>query len=87
MGPGNRPTPGFRREAVRLALCSERPRRDSAGDPGIGRSTPTRWVSRDRGAGAPVEPQADLHDERPRLRRENALLKQERAILKIAAVR
>ena len=82
MGPGNRPTPEFRREAVRLALSSGRTRREIADDLGIGLSTLTRWVSRDRDAGAPVEVQADLHDELKRLRRENALLKQERDILK-----
>ena len=38
MGPGNRLTPEFRREAVRLALSSGRTRREIANDLGIGLS-------------------------------------------------
>lgn len=43
MGNGNRPTPEFRREAMRLALTSRQTRREIAEDLGIGLSTPTRW--------------------------------------------
>ncbi|MFD1752056.1 IS3 family transposase [Salipiger marinus] len=85
MGNGNRPTPEFRREAVRLALTSGRTRREIAEDLGIGLSTLTRWLSRERDAGEPVEASVDLHAELKRLRRENAVLKQERDILKKAA--
>ena len=46
MGNGNRPTPEFRREAVRLALTSGRTRREIAEDLGIGLSTLTRWLIR-----------------------------------------
>ena len=84
MGNGNRPTPEFRREAVRLALTSGRTRREIAEDLGIGLSTLTRWLSRERD-GEPVEASVDLHAELKRLRRENAVLKQERDILKKAA--
>ena len=42
MGNGNRPTPEFRREAVRLALTGGRTRREIAEDLGIGLSTLTR---------------------------------------------
>lgn len=45
MGNGNRPTPEFRCEAVRLALTSGRTRREIAEDLGIGLSTLTRWLS------------------------------------------
>lgn len=46
MGNGNRPTPEFRREAVRLALTSGRTRREIAEDLGIGLSPLTReWRS------------------------------------------
>jgi len=83
MGNGNRPTPEFRREAVRLALTSGRTRREIAKDLGIGLSTLTRWLSRERDTGEPVEASVDLHAELKRLRRENAVLKQERDILKI----
>ncbi|MDE4122534.1 IS3 family transposase [Phaeobacter gallaeciensis] len=84
MGNGNRPTPEFRREAVRLALTSGRTRREIAEDLGIGLSTLTRWLSRERDASDPVEASVDVHAELKRLRRENAVLKQERDILKKA---
>lgn len=83
MGSGNRPTPEFRREAVRLALTSGRTRREIAEDLGIGLSTLTRWLSRERDVREPSEAPVDLHAELKRLRRENAVLKQERDILKI----
>jgi transposase-like protein len=64
--------------AVRLALTSGRTRREIAEDLGIGLSTLTRWVSDERDSGAPVEPSSDVHAELKRLRRENAVLTQER---------
>lgn len=85
MGNGNRPTPEFRREAVRLALSSGRTRREVAEDLGIGLSTLTRWLGQERDASEPSEAAVDLHAELKRLRRENAVLKQERDILKKAA--
>lgn len=85
MGNGKRPTPEFRREAVRLALTSGRTRREIAGDMGIGLSTLTRWLSQERDVGEPSEAPVDVHAELKRLRRENAVLKQERDILKKAA--
>ena len=85
MGNGNRPTPEFRREAVRLALTSVRKRREIAEDLGIGLSTLTRWLGQERDASEPIEAPVDLHAEVKRLRRENAVLKQERDILKKAA--
>lgn len=85
MGNGNRPTPEFRREAVRLALTSGRTRREIAEDLGIGLSTLTRWLSQERDVREPSEISVDLHAELKRLRRENAVLKQERDILKKAA--
>ena len=75
MGNGNRPTPEFRREAVRLVLTSGRTRREIAEDLGIGLSTLTRWLSHERDAGEPAEASVDLHAELKRLRRENAVLK------------
>ncbi|MDE4304145.1 transposase [Phaeobacter gallaeciensis] len=82
MGNGNRPTPEFRREAVTLELTSGRTRREIAEDLGIGLSTLTRWVRQDRDAEEPAEDQADLRAELKRLRKENAVLKQDRDILK-----
>ena len=72
-------------DEVGLALTSGRTRREIAEDLGIGLSTLTRWLSRERDAGEPVEASVDLHAELKRLRRENAVLKQERDILKKAA--
>ncbi|PTN00744.1 transposase [Rhodovulum imhoffii] len=67
MGNGNRPTPEFRREAVRLALTSGRTRREIAEDLGIGLSTLTRWLSQERDASDPSEAPVDLHAELKRL--------------------
>ncbi len=71
MGNGNRPTPEFRREAVRLALTSGRTRREIAADLGIGLSTLTRWLSHNRDASEPSEASLDVHAELKRLRRGN----------------
>jgi len=70
---------------VRLALTSGRTRREIAEDLDIGLSTLSRWLRRERDAEEPIEAQPDLHAELKRLRRENAVLKQERDILKKAA--
>ncbi len=85
MGNGNRPPPEFRREAMRLALTSGRTRREIAEDPGIGLSTPTRWLSHKCDASEPSEAPVDLHAELKRPRRENPILKQERDLLGKAA--
>lgn len=61
MGNWNRLTPGFRREAVRLALTSGRTRREIAKDLGIGLSTPTRWLRQERDVREPSEVPVDLH--------------------------
>ena len=82
MGSGNRPTPEFRREAVRLALTSGRTRREIAEDLGIGLSALTRWLGQERDAAEPSEAPFDPHAGLKRLRRENAVLRQEREILK-----
>ena len=63
MGNGNRPTPEFRREAVRLALTRGRTRRKIAEDLGIGLSTLTRWLSQERDVGEPSEAPVDVHAE------------------------
>ena len=76
---------GVWREAVRLALTSGRTRREIAEDLGIGLSTLTRWLRDERDASEPSEAPIDLHAELKRLRRENAVLKQERDILKIGS--
>jgi transposase len=74
MGNLNRPTPEFRREAVRLALTSGRTRREIVEDLGIGLSTLTRWLRQERDVREPSEVPVDLHAALKRLRRENAVL-------------
>ena len=85
MGNGNKPTPEFRREAVRLVLTSGRTRREITEDLGIGFSTPTRWLGQERDIREPNEVPVDLHAELKRLRRKNAVLKQEHDIPRKAA--
>ncbi len=67
MGNGNRPTPEFRSEAVRLALISCQTRRENAEDLGIGRSTLTRWPGQKRDASEPSEESIEVHAELQRL--------------------
>jgi transposase len=87
MGQQKRFTKEFEDEAVRLALTSGRTRRSIAEDLGVGLSTLTRWIGRDRdrkpGPRTGSDP-ADLAGELKRLRRENEILRQERDILKRA---
>lgn len=68
IGNGNRPTPEFRREAVRLALTSGRTRREIAEDLGIGLSTLTRWLRDERDVREPSEAPVDVHAELKRKR-------------------
>ena len=76
----------FKREAVRLVLSrSGRPRTEIAEDLGVGLSSLTRWIGQYRGEEMPPEIRDDLQAELKRLRKENAVLRQERDILKKAA--
>ncbi len=85
MGRGIRFTTEFKREAVRLVLSSGRPRLEIAEDLGVGLSSLKRWVGQYRGEEMPSEITDDLQAELKRLRKENAVLRQERDILKKAA--
>ncbi len=85
MGRGIRFTTEFKREAVRLVLTSGRPRAEIAEDLGVGLSTLTRWIGQYRDDEMPPELKDDLQAELKRLRKENAVLRQERDILKKAA--
>ena len=87
MGQQKRFTKEFEDEAVRLALSNGRTRRSVAEDLGVGLSTLTRWIGRDRDRKPDLSPgseAADLAAELKRLRRENEILRQERDILKRA---
>ncbi len=85
MGRGIRLTTEFKREAVRLVLSSGRPQAEIEEDLGFGLSSLTRWVGLFRGEEMPPELKDDLQAELKRLRKENAVLRQERDILKKAA--
>ena len=79
-------TEEFKEEAVRLAQTSGRTQREIAGDLGIGLSTLVRWIGRSREGRAvdPAAAESEVTAELKRLRRENAILRQERDILKKA---
>jgi transposase len=66
---GNRPTPEFRRKAVRLALTSGRTQKEIAEDLGVGSSPLTTWIGRYRGEEPPPECKDDLQAELRRLRK------------------
>ena len=78
-------TPEFKAEAVRLALSGDRSQRAVADDLGIGYSTLDRWIGRHRDNTCSVSVSGESpEDELKRLRRENAILREEREILKKA---
>ena len=80
-------TQEFEDEAVRLALTSGRTRRELAENLGVGLSTLTRWIGRRRDREIDFSDKGrteDAAEELKRLRRENAILRQERDILKRA---
>ena len=80
-------TQEFEDEAVRLALTSGRTRRELAENLGVGLSTLTRWIGRRRDREIDFRDKGrteDAAEELKRLRRENAILRQERDILKRA---
>ena len=61
------------------------PRAEIAEDLGVGLSSLTRWIGQFRDEEMPPEIKDDLQAELKRLRKENAVLRQERDILKKAA--
>ena len=79
-------TEDFKREAVRLTQTSGRPISQVAEDIGIGLSTLTRWNRKYQEADLLSGPQDDVEKELARLRKENKLLREERDLLKNAAV-
>jgi transposase len=79
-------TEDFRREAVRLTQTSGRTISQVAEDIGIGLSTLTRWKRKYQEADLLSGPQDDVEKELARLRKENRLLREERDLLKNAAV-
>ena len=76
----------FRKEAVRLALSSGLTRKQVADDLGVGFSTLNRWVQKDQDDALMSGPHTDLETETIRLRKEVRILREEREILKKAAI-
>ena len=66
MGRGIRFTTEFKREAVRLALSSGRPRAEIAEDLGVGLSSLTRWIGQFRDEEMPPEIKDDPQPSRER---------------------
>ena len=83
---GSKRTAEFRQEAVRVALTSGLTRKQVAADFGIGFSTLSNWIQQDRKNPEKPTAQPDLEREIAELRKENRLLREERDILKKAAV-
>ena len=79
-----KPTPEFRAEAVRIALTSGLSRRQVAAALGIGFSTLSRWIQKDRRNPEKPTTQSDLEREVAELRKENRMLREEREVLKKA---
>jgi transposase len=79
-------TPEFRAEAVRLALASERPLSEIARELGVRPDQLRHWKQQlTRAAGGPPPSGETPEQELRRLRRELAVLRQERDFLKKAA--
>lgn len=80
----------FRQEAVRLALTSDKPISQTARDLGVKEGTLYNWINQTKQFKTIDSHEnlnaAQLVDELNRLRKENSRLKEEREILKKAAV-
>ena len=86
MGRPSKYTEEFRREAVELFLSGDRPRSKVAESLGIHDGSLAAWVKEHERNNAPGALSDDERAELKRLRKENAELKQDREILKRAAV-
>ncbi len=71
----------FRQDAVRIALTSGPTRKQVASDLGVGLSTLNKWVTAHRDSDFVSDKDLDFARKNERLRRENRMLKEERAIL------
>jgi transposase len=77
----------FKREAVNLVLVEGLKVAQAARDLGLNENTLHNWVGKERkGLLEPTGSKAQEQEELKRLRKENALLRQEREILKKATV-
>lgn len=72
----------FREQAVQMALENKISQKQLAEDLGIGKSTLTSWIRAYKKGGKVVSGESPEQKEIRRLRRENAILREERDILK-----
>jgi transposase len=79
-------TEEFRRDAVRMALTSGLTRPQLSSDLGVGVSTLNKWVQKHEHDDLMSGPHEDVEKENERLRKEVLLLREEREILKKAAI-
>ena len=79
-----KPTEEFKRDSVRMALTSGLPRKQLAGDLGVGLSTLNKWVKAYSDADTVPQKEAELVKEIDRLRRELRIVTEERETLKKA---
>jgi len=79
-------TEEFRRDAVRIATTSGLTRPQIASDLGVGLSTLNKWVQKHQHDDLMSGPHEDVERENTRLRKEVRLLREEREILKKAAI-
>ena len=87
MPKGVKNTPEFRQEAVRLHRMSERPLRATANEIGIAPETLRRWVRQaDIDNGKTQGLTSEEKFEFARLKKENRILREEKEILKKAAL-
>jgi len=79
-------TDEFRRDAVRIATTSGLTRPQIASDLGVGLLTLNKWVQKHQQDDLMSGPHEDVEKENERLRKEVRLLREEREVLKKAAI-
>lgn len=79
-------TDEFRRDAVRIAISSGLTRPQVSSDLGVGLSTLNKWVQKHQHDDLMSGPHEEVEKENKRLRKEVRLLREEREILKKAAI-
>jgi transposase len=79
-------TDEFRRDAVRMATTSGLTRPQRSSDLGVGLSTLNKWVQQHQHDDLMSGPHEDVEKENTRLRKQVRLLREEREVLKKAAI-
>ncbi|TKZ17461.1 transposase [Shimia litoralis] len=79
-------TDEFRRDAVRIAISSGLTRPQVSSDLGVGLPTLNKWVQNHQHDDLMSGPHEDVEKENERLRKEVRLLREEREVLKKAAI-